>query len=126
MTGESFELPSGLSKRRKEFGAVPPPVPDTDSGKLDEIVQLLRQIANPPPSPSESRALFYDRSVSNTTAVTTVPEANSALYTREEVWEHLLRNAESINLYNDGPGPWYIRISHDGEQFSSEFPIYEG
>ena len=126
MTGESFELPSGLSKRRSDFGAVPPKIPDTDSGKLEEIVQLLRQIASPPPTPGSKQTLFYDRSSSNTVAVAVVPEANSALYTREQVWEHLQRNAESINLYNDGPGPWYIRISHNGEQFSDEFPIYEG
>jgi hypothetical protein len=126
MTGESFELPFGLTKRRKDFGAVPPEIPDTDSGKLEEIVILLRQLVSPPPIPESERTLFYDVSATNATAVTTVPEANSALYTREQIWEHLQRNGKIVNLYNDGPGPWYIRISHDGEQFSGEFPIYEG
>jgi hypothetical protein len=126
MTGQSFELPFGLTKRRKEFGAIPPDIPGTDSGKLEEIVQLLRQLASPPPTPGSERTLFYDLKGTNVTAVTTVPEANSALYTREQVYEHLKMNAKIINLYNDGPGPWYIRISHDGEQFSDEFPIYEG
>lgn len=174
MTGESFELPSGLTERRKQFGAVPPPAPKTDSGKietleqrhtreqitdsekLEEIVFLLRKSLSNTitlnldeiitlltnievilgkieiaieiafPRPPEARTLFYDVASSNTTAVAAPLELNDALYTTEQVYEHIKQNAPRITACNDGPGMWYIRISHDGEQYSDEFPIYEG
>jgi len=173
MTGESFELPSGLSKRRKQFGAVPPPTPNTDSGKLEtleqrhtreqitdsekleEIVFLLKKISSTSTTvnldnlinlltnievileeikvsievafPSASaRTLYYDVASSNSTAVTTPLQLNDAQYTTEQVYEHIKQNAPRITACNDGPGMWYIRISHDGEQYSDEFPIYEG
>jgi hypothetical protein len=74
----------------------------------------------------KSRTLFYDHADTNETAVTTPLEASDPRYIREEIFECLQRNAETITLYNNGPGPWYIRISNDGEQFSDEFSIKEG
>lgn len=75
---------------------------------------------------TKSRTVFYDHAGINETAVTTPLDASDSRYTTEKIFECLLRNAEKINLYNDGPGPWYVRTSPDGEQFSEEFSIKIG
>jgi hypothetical protein len=74
----------------------------------------------------KSRTVFYDHAGINETAVTTLLDASDPRYTTEEIFERLERNAETITLYNDGPGLWYIHTSSDGEHFSDEFLIKEG
>jgi hypothetical protein len=75
---------------------------------------------------NKPRTLFYDHAGTNKIAVTTPMEASDPRYTTEQIFKRMQRNAEKLDLYNDGPGPWYVRTSPDGEQFSEEFLIKKG
>ncbi len=134
MTGQSsegsgFKLPNG---RVRQPPPVPEPFPSPPPPEAKEsfflgIINILKRIASFV-GPTE-RQIFYEISgmISTYGTAQTLPLSDdSAAYIREQVFDRLGMNAPKLNVYNDGPGTWYIRHSHDGHNFSEEFPMYEG
>jgi len=124
--GSGFKLPYGKTSTPSE--PKPEPIdPESKSSFFSGIIDLLKRIASRV-GPTE-RQIFYEISSEISTygtAQTAALSDDSSSYIRERVFERLGMNAPKINVYNDGPGTWYIRHTHDGNNFSEEFPIFEG
>ena len=76
---------------------------------------------------TSNMTIWYDTSNTITTAVTTAPaDFDSSSYTSIKISDLLGRNSPELTMYNDGPGALYIITSHLPNQFSNEFPLYEG
>lgn len=87
-----------------------------------KIINLL-EVSNKPVRYNN----YYDNSSTITTATVTKPaDSDSSGYTSINLWQLLERNSPRLTIYNDGPGTLYIIISHISNQFSNEFPLYEG
>lgn len=133
MEGFGFELPSSKRKRTSPPPGSTPATPQNEAEKKDNffssITELLKKIANSLTS-TEERIIFYEVSTlisaAGGTAQVNALEDDSSSYIRERVFDRIGMNSPAIKVYNDGPGTWYIRHSHDGQNFSEEFPIYEG
>lgn len=75
----------------------------------------------------QNETVWYDNSTTIATAVTTAPtDPDSSSYTSVKISDLLGRNSPNLTIYNDGPGALYIIISHKPNQFTNEFPLYEG
>lgn len=75
----------------------------------------------------QNETVWYDNSSTISTAVTTKPtDSDSSSYTSIKISDLVSRNSPELTIYNDGPGALYIIISHALNQFSDEFPLYEG
>ncbi len=127
--GSGFKLPYGRV-RQPPSAPEPHPIPlppETKESFFSGIINLLKRIASFV-GPTE-RQTFYELSgvISTYGTAQTLPLSDdSASYIRERVFDRLEMNAPVLNVYNDGPGTWYVRHSHDGHNFSEEFPIFEG
>lgn len=133
--GAGFKLPTAPIKRPELSSELPHPEPPPNFLKNDrseEIIALLSQISE---SLSTRRTNIYDVSDSignavDSTGVTST--ANGALrvdqseYIRERVFDRIGIPAPKLNVYNDGPGTWYIRVSQEGQQFNEEIALLEG
>ncbi len=135
--GFGFKLPV-LPENHQEESEIPSPYeypepPDfLENDRSDEIIALLSQIAE---SLSTHRTNLYDVSNSIGNAVDSsciVSTAQNAMrvdesrYIREQIFDRIGIPAPKLNVYNDGPGTWYIRVSQEGQQFSDEIALFEG
>lgn len=127
--GSGFKLPYGRGRQPSTPAPDSHPLPpeSKEEGFFSKIIDTLKRIASFV-GPTE-REIFYE--VSDTistygTAQTAPLSDDSASYIRERVFDRLGMKAPKLNVYNDGPGTWYVRHSHDGHNFSEEFPIFEG
>jgi len=128
--GFGFKLPTTI-----ECPVLPPEPPDffnEDRDSNSEIIALLSQIAS---SLSTQRTNLYDVSDSIGNALDsagTTSIAQNALrvdesgYIRERIFDRIGIPAPKLNVYNDGPGTWYVRVSYEGQQFSDEIALFEG
>lgn len=100
------------------------------SNLLESNNKLLTQLKTQVTKSTDNRSnktIWYDVSSSITTATTTAPaDYGSASYTSLKIWDELRENSPRIAIYNDGPGTLYTIISHEINQYTNEFPIYEG
>ena len=124
--GSGFRLPYIRKPPPSPAPEIPPP-PESKNSFFSRIIDILKRIAAFV-GPTE-RQIFYEVSdvISTYGTAQTLPLSDdSASYIRERVFDRLEMNAPVLNVYNDGPGTWYVRHSHDGNNFSEEFPIFEG
>lgn len=130
--GHGFKLPTGPIKRPELPSDLPGHETILKNDRTDEIIALLSQISE---SLSTHRTNPYDVSDSignalDSTGVTST--ANNALrvdqseYIRERIFDRIGMPAPKLNVYNDGPGTWYVRVSQEGQQFSDEIALFEG
>ncbi len=76
---------------------------------------------------TSNKIIWYDVASSVATSTLTDPgDATSASYTSLNIYNELRKNSPKISIFNDGPGTLYTIVSHNINQYSSEFPIYEG
>jgi len=88
----------------------------------EDIVPLLK----PTPVVVYRRKSYYDVTGTIKRAGLEDPQDfDSSVYNIERINATLQRNAD-VYLINDGPGVWYVRITHDGIAFTNESPLYEG
>lgn len=131
--GFGFKLPTSI-KRPELPSELPYPEPPDflKNDRTDEIITLLSQISQ---SLSTERTNLYDVSDSIGNAVDSAgitSTANNALrvdqseYIRERIFDRIGMPAPKLNIYNDGPGTWYVRVSYEGQQFSDEIALFEG
>lgn len=130
--GYGFKLPDPTLKR-PELPQLPSEPPNfLKNDRTDEIITLLSQINQ---SLSTKRTNLYDVSDSIGNAVDSsgvTSTANNALrvdqseYIRERIFDRIGMLAPKLNIYNDGPGTWYVRVSQEGQQFSDEIALFEG
>lgn len=131
--GSGFKLPT-IPIKHPELPPRPPDFlnKDRDSNSNSEIIALLSQIAL---SLSTQRTNPYDVSDSIGNALDsagTISIAQNALrvdesgYIRERIFDRIGIPAPKLNVYNDGPGTWHIRVSYEGQQFSDEIALFEG
>ncbi len=137
--GFGFKFPTTPVKRQESPELPHPEPPDflendrsDEIDEIDEIIALLSQIAE---SLSTKRTNPYDVSDSIGNAVDSlgvVSTAQNAMrvdesgYIRERVFDRIGMLAPKLNVYNDGPGTWYVRSSQEGQQFSDEIILLEG
>jgi hypothetical protein len=126
--GSGFDFP--IIESTKDANPCIHTPPPFSRDKDDIIIDLLKKQI-----PLE-RTNYYDISSSIGVALDasgTVSAAQNALsniddsrYIREQIFDRIGLQARILNIYNDGPGTWYIRISYDGQQFSDEIALLEG
>lgn len=90
--------------------------------QLIKITNLIEKIKSP-----IKYSNYYDVSSTISTATITRPsDSDSSSYTTISIWQIIERNSPKLTIYNDGPGPLFVIISHFQNQYSVEFPLYEG
>lgn len=103
----------------------------TENYILDEIQktnQILSSINTKIEKTTPSDTIgTYDRVATITTAVISDPkDPTSSVYQRENINNILGNNADTIYVYNDGPGLLYAIVSTDGIHYTNETLVYEG
>jgi len=136
--GYGFSLPVG--KRRPPPPPPPPPQPPGEPGDdhyNHDIVVQLSNIASALSALSEckDRTNYYDvedsigNALDESGAVSTAQNAlriDDSGYIRDRIFDRIGMLAPKLNVYNDGPGTWNVRVSYEGQQFSDEIAIKEG
>ena len=117
--GSGFEFPT-----RRGIREVPAQPEKDFEQRLKELIYGAGERRN-----------YYDVSSAIGTALDTSGTTSAAQnsltiedsrYVREQIFDRIGMVAPKLNLYNDGPGTWYIRISYEGQQFSDEIALLEG
>lgn len=120
--GSGFEFPT--KRRVRDDDDVPAQNHEDLTERLKELIICGRVRRN-----------YYDVSNAIGTALDTSGTTSAAQgslsiedsrYVREQIFDRIGIVAPKLNLYNDGPGTWYIRISYEGQQFSDEIALLEG